>query len=419
MDYFSVKPRFDDVLQSHFERLIGTRVGMRGLFITLETITALSLLAERVEDGEDDPSKFHTKATLRQEMAEVGLESKELIEESLQHLEEKGYYRVLESGGLQASEDVSTMSGALDKVFPQMPGMLLVAYYVQTLQEVISGRKGIDHAVDQFDQALAMHGMSARKDKPSETKKSLAASKEDMAKKRLASLRKLSEARAAASRQKEAESYSLANLGGTEETGEPAVEPQAIEPEPEEEVFVSSETITQHPPIDEPTQREQVAAAEEHDEVPGPREDNIEEEDVQEDIRQDGEGIHESALEQSIQEESSWEDGEDEEVTKEELEDGKVAESEAIAEPIEPEEEPFPARELQDAGEAESDISGEDPVQPESPEMADADIMERVAQFEEALAMTCPLCGEGKIKEQQTSMGKIFFCLHTQVLSVH
>ncbi|WP_028314124.1 topoisomerase DNA-binding C4 zinc finger domain-containing protein [Desulfatibacillum aliphaticivorans] len=379
MDYTKVKPRFDEVLQNHCERLIGSRVGLRGLPLTLEAITALALLEERQEDSNDDPSKLHTKATLFQEMAEVGLESQDFIRESLGHLEEKGYFQTLDGGGLEPSSDVFTMVGALNKVFPQMPGMLLVAYFIQTVQEVTSGRKGLDHAVDQFDQALTMHGMSARKDKPAASAKP---PEQDAAKKRLASLRKISAARAAAARRNEVASYSLDNFGA----------PTPVQKQ--EEASPPMEESPHAPPQEVPAPEAQEEAATpvvEAEETPP---------DVEDDVQPEVEEEQLPAEEDAAEKEASR----DEEAP---VEDEPPAELEAAA--AEPEEaeaiedvEPEPEPETEPEPEPEPEPS-------EPPEMNEADIMERVAQFEEALAMTCPLCGEGKVKEQQTSMGKIFF----------
>ncbi|MBI9074775.1 MAG: hypothetical protein JEZ02_05115 [Desulfatibacillum sp.] len=408
MDYTNLKTMFDDVLQSHFERLIGTRVGMRGLPITLETITALVLLAERIEDAGDDPSKYHSRETLCQEMAEVGLQSAEEQKVALQLMEEKGYIKVLESGGLESSEDVPTMTRALDKVFPQMPGMLLVAYYVQTLQEVVSGRKEEDHAVDQFDQALTMHGMSAKRDKQGDAKPA----KEDVAKKRLESLRRLSAARVSAARQKEAESYSMANLGdplqeqlsrpnqfdsmGQETQTPPAMETppeiaeQPMEAEPSQEIEIANvdDRAVVAPGEEEPLQEMEkpgsVEARQEHDtRDASPRE---------EDIGQADTSIEDAPVEEEIEET---------EPELPEVSEHPVPDEEPEVDPVAMDSEGGAQTESFDA------VQGAPPPAP--PEIGDADIMERVAEFEQALAMTCPLCGEGKVKEQQTSMGKIFF----------
>jgi hypothetical protein len=52
----------------------------------------------------------------------------------------------------------------MDMVFPKMPGMNLVAYFVQTIDEVRSNRKSIDSATTQFDQILQMQGIPLEKE---------------------------------------------------------------------------------------------------------------------------------------------------------------------------------------------------------------------------------------------------------------
>jgi ssDNA-binding Zn-finger/Zn-ribbon topoisomerase 1 len=55
------------------------------------------------------------------------------------------------------------MARLIDMVFPKMPGMNLVAYFVQTMDEVTSKRKDLDSAISQFDQALQMQSVSLKK----------------------------------------------------------------------------------------------------------------------------------------------------------------------------------------------------------------------------------------------------------------
>jgi len=48
----------------------------------------------------------------------------------------------------------------IERTFPKMPGMSLVGYFLQTIDEVTSNRKNLKEAVSQFDQTLSIHGVS-------------------------------------------------------------------------------------------------------------------------------------------------------------------------------------------------------------------------------------------------------------------
>ena len=70
---------------------------------------------------------------------------------------EKGYIEVDEDGRFSAKKPTISMSWLLDHIFPRMPGINLIAYFIQTMDEVKSGRKDPKSAISQFDQTLRMH----------------------------------------------------------------------------------------------------------------------------------------------------------------------------------------------------------------------------------------------------------------------
>ena len=157
-----VKGLFDKTLGQHMERLIGTRYGIGELPINLATIAYLILLAERETEIDTlpfNPPERYTHEILLHELAEIGLGPDEGLEVALQDMIQKGYVGIDDNGRYFAQKPSITMAQLLDAAFPKMPGMNLVAYFVQTIDEAQSGRKDLDSAISQFDQVLQIQGV--------------------------------------------------------------------------------------------------------------------------------------------------------------------------------------------------------------------------------------------------------------------
>ena len=78
-----------------------------------------------------------------------------------------GYCNLSSDGALRAGESCGKLVRVLGRALPAMPGISLAAYYEQTVAEVLSGRKVLRFALQQFDQTLMMQGNVLVKFKPS------------------------------------------------------------------------------------------------------------------------------------------------------------------------------------------------------------------------------------------------------------
>ncbi|MBW2345849.1 MAG: hypothetical protein JRF53_18005 [Deltaproteobacteria bacterium] len=163
-----IKGLFDQTLRHHIERLVGTSVGIGVLALNSATISCLILLTEReneIENFDLDPSERYTQVTFLDELAEMGLESDADLKKALQEMIQKGYIHVDDDGRFSPKKPAISMAHLLDRIFPGMPGMNLIAYFVQTMDEVQSGRKDLEFAISQFDQTLHMKGVPLKKEK--------------------------------------------------------------------------------------------------------------------------------------------------------------------------------------------------------------------------------------------------------------
>ncbi|MBW1752358.1 MAG: hypothetical protein JRJ46_04495 [Deltaproteobacteria bacterium] len=162
----NIQDLFDEILGRHLERLIGTRHGIDALPLNSINITYLIMLAERENEIDSSPSSMserYTVETISAELEELGFDLNENMNLIIQEMTQKGYIQV-DNEGLIPQKPAISMCQLLDKVFPGMPGMNLVAYFVQTTDEVHSERKDPESAISQLDQTLKMQGVSLKKD---------------------------------------------------------------------------------------------------------------------------------------------------------------------------------------------------------------------------------------------------------------
>jgi ssDNA-binding Zn-finger/Zn-ribbon topoisomerase 1 len=76
----------------------------------------------------------------------------------LQGMINSGYIVVAKDGYLTLGDHIKKVTSILSKAFPHMQGINLSAYIEQTIAEATTGRKGLDSALKQFDQALIFQG---------------------------------------------------------------------------------------------------------------------------------------------------------------------------------------------------------------------------------------------------------------------
>lgn len=157
---------FDEILGRHLERLIGTRHGIDALPLNSINISCLIMLAERENEIDSPPSSMserYTVETMSIELEEIGFDITAKMNLIIPEMTQKGYIQV-DDGAIIPQKPAISMCQLLAKVFPDMPGMNLVAYFVQTTDEVHSGHQDLESAIRQLDQTLKMQGVSLKKD---------------------------------------------------------------------------------------------------------------------------------------------------------------------------------------------------------------------------------------------------------------
>ncbi len=148
------------VLLRHLERITGTSQGIQGLPMDLLTVTCIVLLMENSMEENDSqhPENGLDREDFEKELKDMGLEDPDMLRTTLARMTSAGYIDPETTERIVPKKPVYTMARLLEHAFPGMPGMNLVAYFVQTLDEVETGRKTPADALGQLDQMLRRHG---------------------------------------------------------------------------------------------------------------------------------------------------------------------------------------------------------------------------------------------------------------------
>jgi DNA topoisomerase IA len=149
----AIKVRFEKTLTRH----VAIKEGYDDLPLDLESLSIGILLVEQdheVKNGLCKPSERYTRDTLMSALAEIGVQSNGAGNRVTADMAEKGYVEIDTDGRLFAQARLADFIQKLNASFPRMQGLNLVAYLIQTMDEVLSGRKDIEFALEQLDQTL-------------------------------------------------------------------------------------------------------------------------------------------------------------------------------------------------------------------------------------------------------------------------
>jgi ssDNA-binding Zn-finger/Zn-ribbon topoisomerase 1 len=370
----NIRKRFDDTLGQHMDYLVGTRYGVGALPLNLATISSIILLNERekeINSFSDTSSERYTYETLLNELTEIGLDPDEDLKMNLQDMIQKAYIDVDESGRFSAQKPTTSMAQVLDRVFPKMPGMNFIAYFVQTIDEAQSGRKELSSAISQLDQTLQMQEVSILKQK-TKTKKGQALRQSF---KRLAKLKETETPHISASGSKIISSNG--NLGQVEIR----------------ELFAGQDEAPEKP--------------EEMDKVV-----NAQETEIFEEVKEEGPETgsdKQDLIKETVSIETSFEDippaHEDSIHVSEPVEKETVLSAKPKIEVSKTK-----AFEVDDALlQSETKYETEIVTEGHSLTRADDGIEKQIVTFEEDLAMQCPLCKIAKVQAKETATGKTYY----------
>ena len=109
------------------------------------------------------PPEYYTFDSLFDELADFTIELDPSAVQMIQTMLDSGYVTIGSLGELKTGANAIRVASAMFRAFPSMRGINLSAYLEQTIEEAVSGRKGLGFAMRQFHQTLTMQGKSLAK----------------------------------------------------------------------------------------------------------------------------------------------------------------------------------------------------------------------------------------------------------------
>ena len=415
-DYQKIRIQFDNVLNRHILRLIEIDTEPRLKFDTL-TVSCLVLLVERdreIKMFPKSPPERYIRETFFNDLNDIGLEIDDDLMAAFETLVKLGYVGI--DGSERYSALISTLALVkfIDNIFSGMPGLNLIAYIIQCIDEVIAGRKELKENLNNFEKTLVSRGVSISnqnlREEEKETIKKTATtfrvSKESLAaaeELKKVNLQKLATLRSMAVRRSEEKGVRRASQimdlfpkrGGTIETFRPEFSPERDDRAVVREIEEKEEAIRKR--------EEALRKAEEAAFDLERRKKEIEEKEKA--IQNAAFAAREAELAlKEAEVKAALMAAKELEMAKREQE---LAEKEALL---------LKEKELA----ASSHLEEPETVEAEGEETIDDDdddseiesgpsIEEKIAAFEAELAMPCPLCSIGKIVSEVTDKGKTYF----------
>jgi len=389
-DNLDIRAQFDDVFKKHIGRLLEAFPGAASLPFDLATITGLILLVEReneIESFPESPPDRYLENTLLEELDETGLDIDDHCRSAVQNLSQMGFVTIEAEGEFVPRESTPRLVGVLDNLFSGLPGLNLVAYVLQTIDEAKSGRKDPAFALDQFDQTLQNRGVPFSlnqsetpdaKEKPDaqiieqKPPKKLSQEQKQSYIQRLSKMRAQSNATESdpvfVSKSPYVKDVKVKTLFGKTPENEPDVPEEQTVETPVEETQDPQSDMMEGPTTEENEsipEHEQEAAETEKSRIPG-----------------------DAATES--------------------------ADTPLETEPTESDEQTVSVSEDDESGanvEMETEASMADTPQIDEPSATAVEhsVDEQVQAFEELLAMSCPTCEAGKVRVAATEKGKMYY----------
>jgi hypothetical protein len=357
----TVRVRFNQILVSHYKRLTGTMNVPGGLPLSLDNIGCLILFGGReleLSDITSDISERYTMEEFLKEVRDAGIETDEYFQTAMQDLIQKKYIEQRPEGHIHGYSDAKETARMLNRIFPNMPGLNLLAYIWQTIAEVTSGRTDLESALSRFDQTLNNHGVIPVKQK-------------------IPAIKKGAEKSAIPERKEPEMSRRSSRIIRDYVVSETSAR------------LTPSVSRTVDTPPAGPLKTDRDAAAQKEHFPPAVSEEaetklDVEGTDVAQEMQAETEAMKQkiAELEKAIAAEKE-----------------KQTSAEAEAAPMEKKEE---AAAVVAAADMRERVAVDD------------EVAERIAAFEKELALSCPLCKTGILQEKSTAAGKIFYTCATE-----
>ncbi len=161
VDLQEIQSAFTHALLRHLARL---GVDEKGDGLEIERIEALTLFyllhqreIELGAGGAPSVNRYNRKSLLA-DLTDIEPQNGSAASSALDQLIADGLVAVNDGQAFTLTPRAAAKVALYDAVFPGMPGLSFVAYLLQTMEEVLSGRKPLSAALQQVDQTLQHQG---------------------------------------------------------------------------------------------------------------------------------------------------------------------------------------------------------------------------------------------------------------------
>lgn len=164
----NLKLQFEQIFVKHYERLTHSQQPAGNLPLTMKYIVCFVLFGGRELDIEDvygDVSERYSMETFMADAKEAGIETDETLKKAVSELIAQKFLHLQPDGHFYSYQATRETARTLNRIYPKMQGMSMLAYIGQTIQEVESGRIDLPSALSRFDQTLQKQGVPLPKPK--------------------------------------------------------------------------------------------------------------------------------------------------------------------------------------------------------------------------------------------------------------
>ena len=389
--------QFDEILAQQIIGFLDVDFDSVMMSFNLSSISCAILIVERekeIKEYADSPPERYDLDSFYSELWDIGLPRDEYLENAVNACFEKGYITKDDGGELKGEIPAFMMVGLLDTMFPGMQGVNLIAFVLQMHEEVETGRKSLELALESFKATLKSRGVAVTKDNAKERASAMAAGKvkprgqsreasEKLKKKNLERLSELMKNR----RQRTGYTEKV-RVKDLFDKGEAKAEEEARQKEQQrlaEEAQRAEELARQLAEKEKKIEEAQAAARAAEAQLKALAEKEAELEKIQETAREAAKKEEELLAREALMAE-------------------RESKLRAMEERIQREEER--ARREQEEAEKQALLEKEREKQKM---MDDDEVEKRINSFENDLSMPCPLCSHGKIVSNQTGKGKAYY----------
>ena len=192
-----IRKDVEQILRKHVRNLAGQNHELNQIFLSLDlmSLTSSILLVDReielrmnqmeqnkstetkedetdsdkddgtIIDDDEDAIVRYTEETLLEALAEMKIGQEKEVKRTIQFMTQHKFFGQTEKGELGALENAFKLTSLFNTIFPKMPGLNLVVYFTQIMDEVVSNRKTVELAIAQIDKQLHVQGISKDKTK--------------------------------------------------------------------------------------------------------------------------------------------------------------------------------------------------------------------------------------------------------------